>query len=186
MQWFSDLALRMGGDRRTVRWFGSRNSMATRWRLLGVSGAAGVAILAAALAAGGAAGIGAYTFVYAKGGSYLTNDPRACANCHVMNEQFDGWVKSSHHGVAVCNDCHAPHDFVGKMVTKARNGFNHSLAFTTGNFPEPIQITRRNREITESACRYCHADVVQMIDCRPAPGEELSCIRCHRDVGHKH
>ena len=28
------------------------------------------------------AGIGGYTFVYAKGASYLTNDPAACANCH--------------------------------------------------------------------------------------------------------
>jgi hypothetical protein len=25
-----------------------------------------------------------YTFVYAKGYSYLTNDPGACANCHIM------------------------------------------------------------------------------------------------------
>ena len=36
-------------------------------------------------------GIGGFTFVYAKGASYLTDDPRACANCHVMSEQFDGW-----------------------------------------------------------------------------------------------
>ncbi|MDZ4859404.1 MAG: NapC/NirT family cytochrome c [Candidatus Hydrogenedentes bacterium] len=41
-------------------------------------------------------GVGGYTFVYAKGTSYLTNDPRACANCHVMNEQYDGWMKASH------------------------------------------------------------------------------------------
>ena len=31
------------------------------------------------------AGIGCYTFVYAKGYSYLTNDPAACANCHGTN-----------------------------------------------------------------------------------------------------
>ena len=43
-----------------------------------------------------AVGIGAYTFAYAKGWSYLTDDPAACANCHVMQEQFDGWIKSSH------------------------------------------------------------------------------------------
>jgi len=29
-------------------------------------------------------GVGGYTFIYAKGYSYLTNDPAACANCHVM------------------------------------------------------------------------------------------------------
>jgi cytochrome c nitrite reductase small subunit len=27
-------------------------------------------------------GLGLYTFVYAKGYAYLTNDPAACTNCH--------------------------------------------------------------------------------------------------------
>jgi len=71
-------------------------------------------------------GLGVYTFGYAKGWSYLTNDSRACANCHVMNEQYDGWLKGSHRSVAVCNDCHVPHDFIGKYWTKTRNGMVHS------------------------------------------------------------
>src|SRR5262245_16708261 len=54
---------------------------------------------------GAAAGVGVYTFVYAKDASYLTNNPASCANCHVMNEQYDGWLKSSHRGIATCNDC---------------------------------------------------------------------------------
>ena len=53
---------------------------------------------------GVAVGIGVYTFAYAKGWSYLTDDPAACANCHVMREQFDGWLKSSHRAVATCNN----------------------------------------------------------------------------------
>ena len=65
------------------------------------------------------AGVGAYTFVYARGYAYLQNDPRACANCHVMQEQYDGWLHSSHRNVATCNDCHTPHDFLGKYMTKA-------------------------------------------------------------------
>src|SRR3972149_10611367 len=89
---------------------------------------------------GMAIGLGAYTFIYAKGSSYLTNDPAACANCHVMRDHFDAWVKSSHRNVAVCNDCHTPHDLVGKYVTKALNGYNHSMAFTTGRFEEPLKI----------------------------------------------
>lgn len=44
-----------------------------------------------AVVVGLAAGLGAYTFVYARGYSYLTNDPSACGNCHVMREQYDGW-----------------------------------------------------------------------------------------------
>ena len=138
------------------------------------------------LALGVVVGIGGYTFTYAKGYSYLTNDPQACANCHVMREQFDGWVKSSHRSVAVCNDCHTPHDLVGKYYTKGLNGFWHSFYFTTGLFPEPIQITERNRRITEEACRFCHEDIVQAIEPTHVESKELSCLRCHRSVGHLH
>jgi cytochrome c nitrite reductase small subunit len=128
-------------------------------------------------------GIGAFTFVYARGSSYLTNNPAACANCHVMQEHYSAWIKSSHHAVAVCNDCHAPHDLVGKYQTKARNGFWHSYYFTTGNFPDPIRITPPNHEVTEHACRRCHADVVSAID-RHTDNGEISCVRCHPNVGH--
>lgn len=135
-------------------------------------------------AAGVAAGIGAYTFIYAEGASYLTNNPAACANCHVMREYLDGWAKGSHHAVAVCNDCHTPHNFIGKYMTKAANGYHHSLAFTTGRFHEPIEITPRNLAITEAACRHCHQNVVQSIDRFGHGPGALSCTRCHASVGH--
>ncbi len=53
-------------------------------------------------------GLGAFTFVYAKGGSYMTDRAAACANCHIMRDQYEGWLRSSHRPVAVCNDCHTP------------------------------------------------------------------------------
>jgi cytochrome c nitrite reductase small subunit len=138
-----------------------------------------------ALAVGLAAGVGSYTFVYARGASYLTNDPAACANCHAMREQHDAWLKSSHRSVAVCNDCHTPQDVLGKYKTKGLNGFWHSFYFTRGDFPEPIRITPRNEAVTEAACRRCHADTVdQMIDNHGR--NALACLRCHRSVGHLH
>jgi cytochrome c nitrite reductase small subunit len=33
-----------------------------------------------------ATGIGCYTFIYARGGSYLTDDLAACATCHVTQD----------------------------------------------------------------------------------------------------
>jgi cytochrome c nitrite reductase small subunit len=131
-----------------------------------------------------AAGIGGYTFIYARGASYLTNDPGACANCHVMEEHYSGWIKSSHRAVAVCNDCHTPPGLVAKYATKASNGFWHSFAFTSGRFHEPIEITARNRNVTEQACRKCHQEIVDAIEGPHRETEQLSCIRCHSTVGH--
>lgn len=142
-------------------------------------------LVIAAVLVGAVGGLGAYTFAYAKGGSYLTDDPAACANCHVMVAQYDGWIKSSHRSVATCNDCHTPHNALGKYATKVRNGFLHSAYFTLGGFPEPIRITPASREVTEATCRSCHLDVLEAID----PGgsaapDQGSCIRCHSSVGH--
>jgi cytochrome c nitrite reductase small subunit len=137
-----------------------------------------------ATTAGIAVGVGGYTFLYAKGGSYLTNNPAACANCHIMSEQYNGWLKGSHRSVAVCNDCHTPPGLISKYITKASNGFWHSYGFTTGRFHEPIQIKPHNREITEKACRKCHYEIVEaMIGVHQSP-ENAECIRCHASVGH--
>lgn len=145
----------------------------------------GIALLVGAgVLIGLAMGIGGYTFVYAKGASYLTNDPGACANCHIMQPQYDGWRVSPHRSVAVCNDCHTPPGLVPKYATKALNGFWHSYAFTTGDFHEPIQITERNRQVTEKACRKCHEPIVAAIEGPHRPGQQIDCLRCHSDVGH--
>ena len=136
--------------------------------------------IVAGVALGAAIGIGAFTFVYARGSSYLTNDPAACANCHVMREHHAAWQKSSHHAVAVCNDCHAPPSGLRKYWVKAVNGYNHSYAFTTGDFHEPIRITQSNRDVTEEQCRRCHADITSHMG---HPDNE--CTRCHDSVGHR-
>src|SRR3954462_15878941 len=81
-----------------------------------------------------ALGSGGYAFYYGEGLSYMSSDPKTCVNCHIMRDHYDGWAKSSHHAVAVCNDCHSPHDLVGKNTTKAENGFLHSKAFTLQDF----------------------------------------------------
>jgi cytochrome c nitrite reductase small subunit len=137
----------------------------------------------AAAALGVAFGVGAYTFLYAKGGSYMTNDPAACANCHVMQGQFDAWQKSSHHSVAVCNDCHVPMDsFFGKWWVKSTNGWHHSSAFTTGDYPDTIRAKERSREVVESQCRRCHADIAETVDGHGAGVR--ACVPCHDSVGH--
>jgi cytochrome c nitrite reductase small subunit len=137
-------------------------------------------------------GTGGYTFYYAEGASYLSDDPRACVNCHIMREQYDGWQKASHHAVATCNDCHVPHDFVGKWLTKVSNGLHHSRSFTFQDFHEPIQIRPANVEVLNRNCVYCHSELTSEIRnvayLQPARMHAetgpMDCVRCHDAVGH--
>ncbi len=130
-------------------------------------------------------GTAAFTFRYAEGFSYFSTDPKACMNCHIMTPQYDSWQKSSHHAVAGCVDCHLPHDFIGKYIAKAENGYHHSLAFTTQEFQEPIMIKEKNGRILQRNCVECHDDMVHELFKRNVDDPNaVNCIHCHASVGH--
>lgn len=138
----------------------------------------------AAIGAGLLIGLGLFTFVYADGASYLTDAPEACVNCHVMRPQYASWQKSSHHAVAVCNDCHTPAGLVGKWSTKATSGLAHAFAFTTGRFPDEIRIRPASLALTERTCAKCHAEIVESMGHGGRPAEDRPCTLCHAGVGH--
>lgn len=138
----------------------------------------------AATALGVLAGLGGFTIGYGDGAAYLSNDPEACGNCHVMQGHLASWRASGHRHVAVCNDCHLPPGLPGKWLTKADNGFFHSLAFTTGDFPDVIRIKPRNSARTQQACLSCHADLVHGLLPAEPGGDVLRCVHCHAGVGH--
>jgi len=130
-------------------------------------------------------GLGGYTFYYARGASYLSDDPNACANCHIMREQLASWQKSSHHSVATCNTCHTPHDLVGKYATKLENGYQHSRAFTFQDWHEPIRMREASARIVLHNCQDCHRQMVsQLPEHMVEPDAPVNCITCHRDAGH--
>lgn len=130
-------------------------------------------------------GLGIFTFSYAEGLSYFSNDPNSCMNCHVMRDQFEAWNHSSHKAVATCNECHTPHhNVVAKYTVKAINGFNHSMRFTLGNFPDPIRIRAMNERVALRNCAECHADQVSQMHVS-ATGQEADCVACHGNVGHR-
>jgi cytochrome c nitrite reductase small subunit len=130
-------------------------------------------------------GSGAFTFHAGQGGSYFSNDPQACLNCHIMREPYASWQSSSHQAAATCNDCHLSQHPVGTWVSKADNGFRHSWAFTFQNFHEPIELHPRGETILQNNCLRCHGEFVSeaahhaLLD-----GERTNCIRCHNQVGH--
>ena len=129
------------------------------------------------------AGLSLYTFDYAEGTSYFLDDPSACIYCHVMQAQFDNWNRSTHQAVATCNDCHTPHAFPDKWIVKGVNGWNHSVAFTSGDFPNTIQIREFNLEVALDNCVDCHQTMVSAIN-HPVADQALSCVACHGNVGH--
>lgn len=132
-------------------------------------------------------GVGAFTAVYADAASYLGSDPKTCTNCHVMNEQYDGWKSGTHANAATCNDCHLPHDsLISKYLVKAEDGFLHSYKFTTGDYPEHIQIREKNLKVTNNACLHCHGDLTDELQISAHANNEgqVSCVRCHAGVGH--
>ncbi len=141
--------------------------------------------IAAAIAIGVLAGIGGFTFIYAEGLSYVSTEPKVCANCHIMQAQLDSWQKSSHKNVASCVDCHLPHTFVAKYLAKAENGYSHSKEFTFQNFHEPIMAKEKSIQILQDNCLNCHGALVNdmVMGATTAP-DAVRCTKCHSDVGH--
>jgi cytochrome c nitrite reductase small subunit len=126
---------------------------------------------------------------YAKGLSYLSTDPRACANCHIMQREYDAWQKASHHTSAVCVDCHLPAAFLPKYLAKTENGWRHGKLFTTGGFTEPIEVKPEGLAILEDNCVRCHAGLTADRRHHGTPGTrestgEMPCLHCHATVGH--
>lgn len=145
----------------------------------------------AGVTTGIALGLGVFTARYAGALSYLSNDPKACANCHIMQAQYDGWQKASHHTVATCVDCHLPHALLPKYIAKAENGYHHSMAFTRQDFAEPIRIKDANIERLQANCLRCHGELVHPListgsgtDRDQSGDRTVSCMHCHASVGH--
>ncbi len=134
-----------------------------------------------ASAIGVLAGVGLVTLHYGDATSYLSTNPAACVNCHIMQSQYDSWQKASHHTVAACVDCHLPVEFFAKYLAKAEHGWSHSKGFTLMDFHEPIRLTERSADALQANCVRCHADLVQA---QSGANGAPNCRHCHADVGH--
>lgn len=155
---------------------------------MGTNRGASSAALVLSVALGLLAGLGLYTADYSEATTYLSDDPKACVNCHVMRDAYDAWLKGPHHN-QTCNDCHVPRDVVGKYWTKAQHGYYHSKGFTLQNFHEPIRITQSSLEVVQDSCVHCHEELVSGIGAAHVSGmgaaeTESGCVHCHAGVGH--
>lgn len=137
-------------------------------------------------------GLGLVIAHMANATSYLSNDPRACINCHVMTAQYTSWQKSSHARVATCNDCHVPQDnIIRTYMFKASDGMRHATMFTFRLEPEVIQIKEAGINVVQENCMRCHKDYIHNVvlikpvtlDSRTT-GEGKFCWDCHRETPH--
>jgi len=136
-------------------------------------------------------GLGFFLLDFSNAASYLSDDPQACVNCHVMQPQYITWTHSSHREVADCNACHVPHDNVfNKYTFKAMDGLYHSYVFTARAEPEVMRARPASVEVIQNNCIRCHQDQVTDAKTDAFVADHMenrtdrTCWECHRDVPH--
>ena len=143
------------------------------------------------LLGGIAVGLGAYTTYMSRAFSYLSDDPSACVNCHIMAPYYQSWNHSSHARWATCNDCHVPEGFVEGYAFKAVDGLYHAAMFTFRAEPQVIRPRDASNKVILQNCIRCHTQLntefvkTGMVDYADVKnGREKACWDCHRDVPH--
>ncbi len=133
-----------------------------------------------------------YTGYMARIHSYLSDDPSACVNCHIMTPYYESWRHSSHAQWTNCNECHVPHDNAFKKYAfKAKDGLYHSAIFTLRMEPIAIRPREESYEVIMNNCVRCHGDLnssclkntaITYSDTQKEMGK--ACWDCHREVPH--
>lgn len=136
-------------------------------------------------------GLVATAFHISNASSYLSDNPRACINCHLMYPQYATWQHSSHREHATCNDCHVPHDnFIRKYYFKASDGRRHATVFTLRMEPQVIRINEAGKQVVQENCIRCHINQINSVTAMQVTGKNYKegkghlCWDCHREVPH--
>ncbi|MGE5073746.1 MAG: cytochrome c nitrite reductase small subunit [Anaerolineae bacterium] len=140
-----------------------------------------VPLIAAIAAAVMALGI----FVYVTDApAYAGTNPSTCANCHVMDSQYENWAHAGHAQAATCAECHLPHQNIFVYyIAKARTGMHDVYVFSTGQTPVAIRAKPETQHIIQDNCIRCHQAAVENIMLGPQAFER-NCWDCHRSVAH--
>ena len=112
------------------------------------------------VAGGLLAGLGTYTAYMSRTHSYLSDDPSACVNCHIMTPYYQSWNHSSHAQWTNCNDCHVPQNNVfSKYAFKAKDGLYHAAVFTVRGEPQTIRPREASNNVIMENCIRCHTQL---------------------------
>ncbi|WP_425804310.1 cytochrome c3 family protein [Desulfitobacterium sp. Sab5] len=129
-------------------------------------------------------------------GMHYTSKPDFCASCHQIKPQVTAWSAGPHNQVE-CLNCHADPGTVGYVKRKI-GGLHEVYLQATDQVPDKI-VARFN----VATCISCHTgnrtqDYPQAKDIRQKTGplapkmdhskilsDNVSCLTCHQNVGHK-
>ncbi len=141
-----------------------------------------IPFIIAVIAAVGA--LGYFAFV-TDATAHMGSDPETCANCHNMDSQYEDFYHGAHKGVAVCVDCHLPHDnFAVYYAEKGRQGAKDVFAFISGDIPVKIRATDQTQEIIQGNCVHCHESAAETVVMGAQPFDRY-CWDCHRNIMHQ-
>ena len=136
-------------------------------------------------------GLGLFIMKEAEVISYLSDDPQACVNCHVMTPTYNSWMHSSHREWASCNGCHVPHNnIVNQYYFKAKDGLYHASIFTLRAEPDVIFMREESQEVVQNNCIRCHLQQVtetkytDWMENHSTNRTERQCWSCHREIPH--
>jgi|UPI00056CEC43 nitrate/TMAO reductase-like tetraheme cytochrome c subunit len=154
--------------------------------------------------------IGALGWASFNGVMHVTSTNDFCYSCHIGSDTIvEEYQASTHfnneHGfVATCADCHIPHEFVPKLITKikATGDVYHQIAgtITLENFEShrPALAQGVWDDMTENdsrECRNCHSPDLWQTSLQSTRAQnshnpafwaeqDLTCISCHKGLAH--
>jgi cytochrome c nitrite reductase small subunit len=116
--------------------------------------------------------------------AYLEHEASTCNTCHVMDAQYENWYHAGHERVAVCTECHLPHqNIVSYYLYKGYSGMRDVYSFTFKTYPPAIRASHQTDEIVQANCIRCHNDTVESIMAGPQAFDRY-CWDCHQSVAH--
>ena len=101
-----------------------------------------------------------------------------------MDSQYENWYHAAHEYVAVCADCHLPHqNFLSYYLYKGYSGMKDVFSFTFKTYPAALRATHQTDTIVQANCLRCHTDTVENIVSGPQAFDRY-CWSCHRSAAH--
>lgn len=119
-------------------------------------------------------------------GFLLTSNSSYCGSCHLMKENYQSWLKSSHSNFA-CLDCHGQLGWKG-FISNPLKILNYVLSYFTFKPSLPLSSIVPNEN-----CVYCHESILKRVKItsnikvshKEFTDSGYYCTDCHSAIAHQ-